>query len=85
MAEGLKCQACDNPKAQLERVDSRFMPGAELNLCSTCKNKKHEPRFVLVLAARAYTGKGLNLPDKLKSAIRLHLYSGVEITASDIL
>jgi len=80
MAEGFVCQVCNNSKANLERITSRFVPGWEINICSTCKNKKYEPRFLLVLAARSGP-----MSDKLKSAIKSNLYCGESITADDIL
>lgn len=80
MSEHLTCQVCSEPKASLERIPSRLVTGWELNICQSCKAKKHEPRFIIVLAINQFGRTPL-----IDEYVRKRLYPGEEILLREAL
>ena len=50
----MKCQSCNEQRNKLHKVESRLINNMELYLCTDCKRKKYEPRWVVVLAGRSF-------------------------------
>jgi hypothetical protein len=73
------CQCCSQPRAELKQYKSKLIDGMTLLMCNDCILAKFEPRFVIILTARA---KG---HDSVKEYIQKRRYVGAPIEASDIL
>lgn len=80
MTPRLICQSCDENKHQLEKVNSELIPGYQLTICKTCKDKGYEPRYIVILAVNQFGTSNT----KVRSAIKNHRYHGLDIPASDI-
>lgn len=80
MSEHLTCQVCSEPKASLERVKSRIVTDWELNLCQSCKVRKYEPRFLLILAINQF-----GRTDIIDDYVKKRLYVGDEILLREAL
>jgi hypothetical protein len=74
----MKCQVCDQHRAELHARKSRLMAGMTLTLCNDCINAKREPRFLIILVGRQ---EG---PAKVADYIRTRRYCGKEITAREL-
>jgi len=72
----VKCQCCGEPKANPHVVDSTLMKGTKLRLCTNCKNKKHEPRYLVILASVS------NID--VREFVVNHRYCGKELSAREI-
>lgn len=79
MTDRLLCQSCDQPKLNLKTVKSKLAPW-ELHMCTGCIDSRLEPRFVIILAARAQ-----GLTPKISEYIKKRRYLGEDIPASYIL
>ena len=75
----MKCSCCGEPRQNTNNRRSALLPGMSFNYCNDCDSKGHEPRFVIILAARS-----LGAPS-VGAYVRGHKYSGADITASEIL
>lgn len=71
------CQCCNKPKSELKSYKSKLI-NMKLVMCTSCIESKFEPRFIIILTARA---RGL---DTVKEYISKHRYSGEAIHAKDI-
>lgn len=80
MTDRLVCQSCSKAKAQLQRVNSRLIPGMELNMCKSCISAKFEPRFIIILAANSG-----GVTDLVADFINKKRYEGKEILAVELL
>lgn len=47
----MKCQSCGQAKARVHTIESNLIKGMNLIMCTECKNKGFEPRFIIVLAS----------------------------------
>lgn len=79
MSKDLLCQGCSLQKAHLKRVHSKLIPEIELNMCQMCLNLKHEPRWLIILAAVQF-----GMTDEIIKYIRENRYTGSKILAEDI-
>jgi hypothetical protein len=73
------CASCRKQKYEVHGRDSALIPSMKILMCKTCIRKGHEPRHLIILAARS---------GKVRQAtpfITGHLYDGEAIVASDIL
>lgn len=73
------CASCRKPKYEVHGRDSALIPTMKILMCKTCIRKGHEPRHIIILAARS---------GRVKDAtpyITGHRYDGDPIVASDIL
>lgn len=75
----LLCQSCNNPKRNLERVESKIT-GWPLNMCQECMKSKFEPRWLIILAVRQFGRTPIT-----DEFIRKHRYVGAAIPAVDVL
>lgn len=66
----------------LRKIKSSLIQTMELIMCSTCIERKLEPRYIVILAARSPNG---GVTDEVKKIITAKRYIGAEIPASDIL
>lgn len=48
----MTCSSCNKQKIELHAKKSKLLPNLSLYMCSSCIEKKFEPRFTIVLAAR---------------------------------
>lgn len=73
------CASCRKQKYEVHGRDSALIPTMKILMCKTCIRKGHEPRHIIILAARS---------GRVRAAtpyITGHLYDGDPIVASDIL
>lgn len=80
MTDRLVCQSCSKSKAQLQRVNSKLIPGMELNMCKTCISAKFEPRYIIILAANS-----VGITDAVSEYINKRRYDGEDILATELL
>lgn len=74
----MKCQVCGKPKQTVHPKKSALMVGHTFLICDACKEKKYEPRHLIILVARS---KG---PATVREHLLKRLYVGEEINATDI-
>ena len=74
----MKCSCCDQQRMEIHTKKSELWQDLTLYLCNTCRNEKKEPRWVVVLAGKAF---GF---DHVKEYIKHHRYCGADIPASDL-
>lgn len=74
----MKCQSCGKQKQSVGAKKSAIAPGHTFLICESCREKKYEPRHLIIIVGRS---KG---PQAVREHIIKHLYVGEEITASDI-
>jgi hypothetical protein len=73
------CASCRKQKYEVHGRDSALIPTMKILMCKTCIRKGHEPRHIIILAARS---------GRLAQASKYitgHLYDGEAIIASDVL
>ncbi len=75
----MKCQSCGKNKQSVAPRKSAIVNGATLLVCDTCKEKKFEPRHLIIIVGRS---KG---PAAVRDHINKRLYVGEEITASELI
>ena len=73
------CYSCGKQKAGLSAKKSVLIPGTTLLMCETCIEKKYEPRWVIILAARQ------NTPAHVREFILKRRYLGKEISGSELI
>lgn len=73
------CTVCKGPRKQLQARNSKLVPGMTLLLCNDCVAEKREPRFAIILKARA---EG---PAAVEEYLKKRRYVGEEILLSEIL
>lgn len=73
------CACCKEQRAELRGQKSRLIPSNRFMLCNSCKQAGHEPRYVIILVARA---EGT---DAVAEYIRGKKYHGAAILGSEIL
>jgi len=71
------CQSCNQPKNQLYSKKSNILKDINLMLCQTCIDKRFEPKWVIILAARSGT-------EAAKDYIINHRYIGNDISGVEI-
>lgn len=72
----MKCQCCGEPKANPHVVGSKLLKDTKLRLCTSCKNSKHEPRYLVILASVSSLG--------VRDYVVNHRYCGKELSAREI-
>lgn len=72
------CQACGKPKDTIAPRKSSILSNTTLLLCETCREKKFEPRHLVVIVGRS---KGI---DRVREQIVKHLYVGEDISAAEL-
>ena len=75
----MKCQSCNEQRNKLHSVESTLIPSMELYLCTDCKKKKLEPRWVVVLAGRSYGAEAV------ESVVTKRRYLGEDIALKELL
>jgi NMD protein affecting ribosome stability and mRNA decay len=75
----MNCQSCGEARNKLARAKSNLIPSMELNLCSDCKARKLEPRWMVVLAGRSFGAQHIH------NVITKRLYIGREIELKELL
>ena len=73
-----QCMSCGKQRDNLIPTNSELLPIMLLNMCKTCIRNGYEPRFVIVLKARA---DGINT---VKTYLEEHKYVGEDITALEL-
>jgi len=73
------CSSCRKQKYEVHARDSALIPSIKIVMCKTCIRKGHEPRHIIILAARSGSMA------KATPFIVGHKYDGDPINASDIL
>lgn len=73
------CTVCQRHKAQLKPKKSQLNPSMTMFLCNECAAAKREPRFLVILMARA---EGI---ESVRDYIRNHRYVGDEIIAEELI
>ena len=73
------CYSCGKQKADLNAKKSTLIPGVVLLMCASCIEKKYEPRWVIILAARQ------NSPAHVREFILKRRYLGKEISGSELI
>ena len=74
----IPCSSCDSIRYQLKRKKSKLLPSFTLNLCSDCIEKKYEPRWIVIMAARRYGA------DKVSNYLEPKRYVGEDILLKEI-
>lgn len=77
MKNNITCQCCKQQRAKLEAKQSRLVESMNFICCSLCRKAEHEPRYILVLAAKS----GKNVSEHVKN----HKYCGKSLEAVEIL
>lgn len=72
------CQCCGKPKDNIAPRKSSILSDTNLLACDTCREKKFEPRHLIVIVGRS---KGAA---RVREQIVKHLYVGEEITAAEL-
>lgn len=72
------CQSCGKPKQNISPRKSSIVKSVTLLQCDACKEKKFEPRHLIVIVGRS---KG---PAAVRDQVVKHLYVGDEITAAEL-
>jgi len=72
------CSSCRQPRNELKKRKSKLI-SAPILLCNVCIDKRREPRYAIILAARS------NGVDTVRWYLKNHAYCGDEITASELL
>lgn len=73
------CYSCRSAKSKIKAVNSNLVSGIKLLMCSSCIDKKLEPRWAIVISAR--NGGA----DKIKDYVLNKRYIGEDIVASELL
>lgn len=73
-----KCMSCGQQRDRLVPVNSALLPFMELIMCRKCMRYGYEPRFVVVLKARADGIKSV------KSYLEEKKYYGEDISATEL-
>jgi len=75
----MKCQVCGKSRHSVTPKKSSIVNGATLLVCDSCKEKKFEPRHLIIIVGRS---KG---PSFVRDYINKRLYVGDEITAAELI
>lgn len=75
----MKCYSCGKQKNELHPKKSELIDGVSSLMCQSCIDSKFEPRWVIVLCARA---KG---PNSVRDFIIKRRYLGKEILANELI
>lgn len=75
----MTCTVCRRHKANLRARKSKLMPDTAMLLCAECFDGKREPRWAVIMVARA---DGISA---VKDYIKSHRYYGDKISATEIL
>jgi len=75
----MKCYSCLKQKNGLSAKNSELLHGITIMMCVTCIESKLEPRWIVVMAARA---KGA---DSVRDFIVKRRYLGKEILANELI
>jgi len=73
------CYSCRSNKSKISATSSNLLKGINLLMCSTCIDKKLEPRWAIVISAR------LGGAEKIKDYVLNKRYIGDDIVASELL
>lgn len=77
MSKPIACQCCKHQKNALKGFNSSLIDGINIIICATCKNKGHEPRHIVVLAARSGAD--------VTSFVRERKYCGKALEAAEVI
>lgn len=75
----MKCQCCGKQRQTISPKKSAIMNGTTLLVCDICKEKKYEPRHLIIIVGRS---KGAQ---SVREFINKKLYVGEEITAAELI
>lgn len=73
----MECTSCRKQKHELHHKKSR-LTGQPLILCNSCIKDKMEPRYLIILHARA------NGAESVRDYIKFRRYHGAEITGMEL-
>jgi protein-arginine kinase activator protein McsA len=74
----MTCNSCGKQKYELHPKKSALNKSQTLVLCNDCIKGKKEPRYLIILFARA------NGAEAVADYIRNHRYCGAEITGKEL-
>lgn len=72
------CHSCGKQRGTVGPKKSALIPNVTLMLCETCREKRYEPRHLIVVVGRSYGAA------KVREYILKRLYVGEEITAVEL-
>lgn len=78
-----KCSCCTKER-EVNVVNSPLFPLTRIYLCDDCMDAGHEPRWGIIIHARAEGEEGKISPEA-RPYISKHLYCGDTITAEEII
>ena len=74
----MTCSVCGKEKHSISSVKSSILPTQILLICSTCKDSGLEPRWLVILVARAHGA------ERVTKHLKKHLYFGNPILADEL-
>lgn len=73
------CQCCGKQRQSVSPKKSSLIQGNTILICDVCREKRYEPRHVIVIVGRS---RG---PSAVRDYIAKKLYVGNEITAQELI
>ena len=81
----LRCTVCRRHRLNLKARKSKLLPGQPpMWLCTECYEDRREPRFAVIMVARAKKEDGGGV-DSVRDYIKNHRYYGEKITLDELL
>jgi hypothetical protein len=74
----MNCVCCKKPRLELKPSKSPLIESMSLLMCETCLQAKHQPRHIVIIAARSKS------TDYVRDYIVKVRYCGQKITAEEI-